>query len=71
MVNIKMNIDDGWFYGGLNWSKAVFKQQNPCSNHEIHVSFEHGFWPTSLVNATRRDVMRFVETNWPTLKNTV
>ena len=24
----------------------------PCSNHEIHVPFEHGFWPTSLVNAT-------------------
>ena len=36
----------------------MFKQQNPCSNHEIHVPFEHGFWPTSLVNAT--DVMCFV-----------
>ena len=22
----------------------MFKQQNPCSNHEIHVLFEHGFW---------------------------
>ena len=36
----------------FDWSKAVFKQQNPCSNHEIHVPFEHGFWATSLVNAT-------------------
>ena len=26
-----------------NCSKAVFKQQNSCSNHEIHVPFEHGF----------------------------
>ena len=40
--------------------KAMFKQQNPCSNHEIHVLFEHGFWPTSMVNA--------IETKWPTLK---
>ena len=24
--------------------KAVFKQPNPCSNHEIHVLFEHGFY---------------------------
>ena len=24
--------------------KAEFKQQNPCSRHEIHVPFEHGFW---------------------------
>ena len=23
--------------------KALFKQRNPCSNHEIHVPFEHGF----------------------------
>ena len=29
--------------------KTVFKLQYPCSNHEIHVPFEHGFWP-SLVN---------------------
>ena len=36
----------------------MFKQQNPCSNNEIHVPFEHGFWPTSLVNATRRHVFR-------------
>ena len=28
----------------LNGPEAVFKQQNPCSNHEIHVLFEHGFW---------------------------
>ena len=28
----------------------MFKLQNPCLNHEIHVPFEHGFWPTSLVN---------------------
>ena len=24
--------------------KAVFKQLNPCSNHEICVLFEHGFY---------------------------
>ena len=37
----------------------MFKQQNPCSyNHEIHVPFEHRFWPTSLVNATWRHVFR-------------
>ena len=34
----------------------MFKPQNPCSNHEIHVPFEHGFWPTSLVKVTRRHV---------------
>ena len=27
----------------LNGPEAVFKQQNPCSNHKIHVLFEHGF----------------------------
>ena len=32
----------------------MFKQQN----HEIHVPFEHGFWPTSLVNATDVTVFR-------------
>ena len=25
-----------------NRPKNVIKQQNPCSNHEIHVPFEHG-----------------------------
>ena len=40
--------------------------RKPCSNHEIHVPFEHGFWPTSLVKV--RDVMYFIETKWPTLK---
>ena len=30
----------------------MLKQQKPCSIHETHVPFEHGFWPTSLVNAT-------------------
>ena len=28
----------------LNGPEAVFKHQNPCSNHEIHVLFEHEFW---------------------------
>ena len=28
----------------LNIPEAVFKQQNPCSNHENHMLFEHGFW---------------------------
>ena len=28
----------------LNRPEAVFKQQNSCSNHGIHVLFEHGFW---------------------------
>ena len=27
----------------LNGQEVVFKQQNPCSNHEIHMLFEHGF----------------------------
>ena len=27
----------------LNGPEAVLKEQNPCSNHEIHVLFEHGF----------------------------
>ena len=30
----------------------MFKQQNPCSNNEIHVPFEHGFWPTSQCDVT-------------------
>ena len=34
----------------------MFKQKNPCSNHEIHVLFEHVFRPTSLANATWRHV---------------
>ena len=25
------------------WQKAMFKQQNRCTNHEIHVLFEHDF----------------------------
>ena len=42
-----------WLFEAVfDWSKAVFILQNPCSNNEIHVPFEHGFWPTSLVNAT-------------------
>ena len=28
----------------LNGLEAVFKQQKPCSNHDIRVLFEHGFW---------------------------
>ena len=27
-----------------NRPEAALKQQNPCSNHEIHVAFEHGFY---------------------------
>ena len=27
----------------LNGPEVVFKQQNPCSNHEMNVLFEHGF----------------------------
>ena len=26
----------------------MFKQQNPCSKHEIPVMFEHGFWLKSV-----------------------
>ena len=26
-----------------NRPEAILKQQSPCSNHEIHVPFEHGF----------------------------
>ena len=29
-------------------SVAVIKQQNPCSNQEIIVPFEHGFWLKSV-----------------------
>ena len=28
--------------------EATFKRQIPCSNHEIHVPFEHGFWLKSV-----------------------
>ena len=37
-----------------------FKQQNLCSNHEIHVLFEHGFWTFDI---TRRALLclRYVE----------
>ena len=27
-----------------NRPEAALKQQNPCSNHEIHVALEHGFY---------------------------
>ena len=27
-----------------NRPEAALKQQNPCSNHEIHVAFEHVFY---------------------------
>ena len=27
----------------LNGLEVMFKQQNPCSNHEIHMLFEDGF----------------------------
>ena len=46
------------FEANFDWSKALFKQQNPCSNHEIHVPFENAFWPMSLVNATLHHVFR-------------
>ena len=44
----------------------MFKQQNPFSNHEILVLFEHGFWPTSLsilhdVTVFRRNKMADVK----------
>ena len=32
---------------GIRYAK-LFKPQNPCSNHEIHVLFEHGFYLKSL-----------------------
>ena len=28
--------------------QSCLKQQNPCSNHEIHVLFEHGFYLKTL-----------------------
>ena len=50
--------------------KAVFKQQNPCSNHEIHVPFEHGFRLKSVDVIGQYDVTSLcsVETKWATLK---
>ena len=29
-------------------TRSCLKQQNPCSNNEIHVLFEHGFYLKSL-----------------------
>ena len=29
MVNIKMNINDGWFYGGLNYRAVTAKDDRP------------------------------------------
>ena len=38
--------------------KVVFKQQKPCSNHEIHMPFEHGFWLKSVdITVFRRNKM--------------
>ena len=28
--------------------RSCFKPQNPCSNHEIHMLYEHGFYLKSL-----------------------
>ena len=38
-------------YHILAWefvTRSCLKPQNPCSNHEIHVLFEHGFYLKSL-----------------------
>ena len=41
--------------------KTIFKQQIPCSNHEIHVPFEHGFGLKSVVIMSHRNKMADVE----------
>ena len=52
--------------------KALFKQQNLCSNHEIHVPFEHEFGLKSVDVIGQCDVTSLcsVETKWPALKKT-
>ena len=36
MVNIKMNINDGWFDGGLNWvQKFWFSEHGSLSSNPI------------------------------------
>ena len=52
---------DIYAYGRLKpfsvGQKAVFKQQNPCSNHEVHMLFEHGFCPKSIEVIGQYDVI--------------
>ena len=50
--------------------KAVFKQHNPYSNHEIHVPFEHGFWLKSVdvIGQCKVTPLCPAKTDWPTLK---
>ena len=50
-------------------SEAVFKQQNPCTNHEIRAAFEHGVWPKAYDVIGQFDVISLcsVKTKWPTL----
>ena len=54
----------------LTGPKAVFKQQNPCSNNEINVTFEPGFWLKSVHIICQCEVMSLcsIETKWLTVK---
>ena len=48
--------------------KAMFKQQNPCSNHQIHVPFEHGFWTRSVDVIVQCDMTSLCSVKWLTFK---
>ena len=45
--------------GILAWefvTRSCLKPQNPCSNHEIHMLFEHGFYLICMHDVTRERV---------------
>ena len=45
---LEKNMCDPYILAGEFVSRSCLKPQNPCSNHEIHVLFEHGFTLKSL-----------------------
>ena len=48
----------------------MFKQQNSCSNHEIHVPFEHGVRLkfVDVIGQCGVTSLCSVDTKWPTLQ---
>ena len=63
MVNIKMNINDGWFYGGLNWQMAgilkILKKENgpralSAPPLELNtIIFKHVYWYMQQISGER------------------
>ena len=63
MVNIKMNINDGWFYGGLNWQmdrilKILKKENGPRASSapalELNtIIFKHVYWYMQQISGER------------------